>query len=116
MSMLTYREKYSSLQQELWHGFTLIVRQGASFPELLDVVYPLGIQREGLSHDSEGRCWFYASKLLAMPDYQLHLGEDLIVGTTPVRFVDSKHQVHELEPDITDLYWLASVLDTAEPL
>lgn len=114
--MSAYREKYSSLQQELWRDFTRLVRQGAVFPELLDVVYPIGMQREGLSRDSEGRCWFYASKLLAIPDYQLHQGEDLIVATTPVLFMGTDNQLHELEPDIADLYWLASVLDTARPL
>lgn len=114
--MTTYREKYSCLQQELWTAFTLLVRQGAIFPELLDVVYPLGIQKQGLARDSEGRYWFYTYKLLAIPDYQLHQGEDLIVGTSHIRFMDSNHQVHELEPDIADLYWLASLLDAARPI
>lgn len=111
---MTYREKYTSLQQELWVNFTLLVRQGAIFPELQDVAYALHVQSEGLSRDSEGRCWFYASRLLPMPDYQLHQGEDLIVATTPVRFIDTNNQVHELEPDIADLYWLSGLLDAAK--
>lgn len=114
--MSTYLEKYSTLQEELWADFTQLVRQGAIFPELQDVAYPLDIQPKGMSRYTDGRCWFYATRLLATPDYQLHLGEDLIVGTSPVRFMDTEHQVHELEPDILDLYWLASLLDAAKPI
>ena len=111
---MNYFEKYLALRDELWKGFEELVRNGATFSELLDVTYPRGMNPEGLSKNTEGDSWFHARQLLADPEYNLHIGENLIVGTSEVTFVDTHRKKHKLEPDILDLYWLSELLDKNE--
>lgn len=99
---------------ELWKGFEQLVRKGAIFPALLDVTYPRGENPVGLSVDSEGNSWFLAKELLAEPKYNLHFGEDLIIATSKVTFIDTEGKKHNLEPDILDLYWLSELLNKNE--
>lgn len=111
---MSYFEEYIALRQKMWADFESIVRKGAQFPELLDVCYPIGKNPHGLSINTEGRCWFYATELIANSNYELHEGEDLIVATHEVTFIDTNDNTHVLEPDILDLYWLAELLDGAK--
>jgi hypothetical protein len=111
---MTYFEQYITLRQNLWTNFEKLVRKGAAFPALLDVCYPIAKNPQGLSVNTEGRAWFYATHLLANSDYTLHEGDDLIVATHKVTFMDTNDNTHILEPDILDLYWLAELLDGAE--
>ena len=111
---MSFFEQYITLRQNLWNHFEQIVRKGAEFPELLDVRYPIGKNPHGLSVDTEGRAWFYATHLLDNPNYELHEGEDLIVATHKVTFMDTNDNTHVIEPDILDLYWLAELLDGAK--
>jgi len=114
---MKYHDKYLQLREELWREFEALVRRGATFPELLDVTYPSShpaeLRPQGLPVDSEGNPWFYARALERNPQYNLHWGEDLIVGTSKVIFIASDGQRHEIEPDILDLYWLSALLDSA---
>ena len=111
---MKYHDKYMELRDELWKEFESLVRGGAAFPELLDVSYPRGVNPQGLSIDTEGNSWFYAKALEKKPEYKLHKGEDMIVGTNQVVFIGSNDQRHVLEPDDLDLYWLSVLLDGAE--
>ncbi len=102
------------LQEEWKYKFESIVRNGASFPSLISVEYPFGINPIGLSKTTEGRSWFFAKVIKANPNYQLEIGEDIVVAYGDVEFIDSEGNSHVLEPDLTDLYWVAEVLDNAE--
>lgn len=108
---MKYFDKYIALREELWKEFEKLVRKGARFPELLDVVYPKGKNPAGLSTTTDGDSWFYAKELLADSNYNLHIGEDIIVETTKVTFLDTNGKKHQVEPDILDLYWLSELLD-----
>ena len=110
---MKFHKKYLELRNELWKEFESQVRKGATFPELLDVAYPSGKNPPGLSVDTDGNSWFYAKALEKNPEYKLHSGEDLMVGTNKVTFVDTNDQRHEVEPDDLDLYWLSKLLDGA---
>lgn len=111
---MNYFSTYLAFRSELWTAFEQLVRQGARFPQLQDVSYPQGENPAGLSVSTEGKSWFYATELLADPAYHLLVGEDLIVGTSPVTFLDTNEKTHQLEPDILDLYWLSELLDKSE--
>jgi len=108
-----YFSRYLALRDEIWIAFEALVRRGARFPELADVTYPRGVNPAGLSRDTEGNSWFYANELLANPSYQLHRGEDLIVASNAVVFIDEAGTHHRLEPDTLDIHWLAQLLDAA---
>ena len=110
----TYLARYLALRDEIWIAFEALVRRGARFPALADVTYPRGINPPGLSRDTDGNSWFYASALMANPEYQLHHGEDLIVGANPVVFIDQAEPQHRIEPNTIDVYWLAQLLDAAD--
>jgi UTP-glucose-1-phosphate uridylyltransferase len=111
---MKYFNKYIALREELWNAFEQLVRKGAEFPELIEVSYPKGENPEGLSITTDGDSWFYAKSLIANPSYNLHLGEDIIVATSPVTFMDIDDNTHTIEPDILDLYWLSELLDKSE--
>ena len=111
---MKYFDKYISLRVELWREFENLVKRGAKFPELLDVIYPRGENPKGLSLTTEGDSWFYAKELIADPNYSLHIGEDIIVASSQVTFIDTDSQRHKIEPDILDLYWLSELLDNNE--
>lgn len=106
-------KRYLKLREEMWNAFDLLVKKGAKFPELIDVYYPIGTNPEGLMLTTDGRSKFLAKELVANPKYQMHIGEDMIVGTGLVTFIDVRGNHRELEPDITDTYWLAELLDGA---
>jgi hypothetical protein len=108
---MKYLDRYMAFREELWKEFEDLVREGTRFPELLDVTYPRGENPIGLSIDADGDSWFYSKELLADPGYKLHIGEDLIVATRKVTFIDTEDKKHRLEPDILDLYWLSELLD-----
>ena len=95
----------------MWSAFEALVRKGATFPHLQDVTYPRGENPKGVSLNSDGDSWFYAQALVANQEYQLHKGEDIIIGTNKVTFIDTNEKEHTLEPDILDLYWLSELLD-----
>lgn len=109
-----YFDEYIALREKLWNEFEKLVRKGAKFPELLDVTYPRGINPDGLSIDTDGDSWFMAKELVANPDYVLHIGEDLIVGTGEVEFISTTGQHHKLVPDILDLHFVSQCLDGAK--
>lgn len=111
---MKYFNRYITLREELWKGFEELVRQGARFPELLFVTHPREENPIGLSVTTDGDNWFYAKELVADPEYNLHIGEDLIVATSEVTFIDTEGKKHRLEPDILDLYWLSELLDKNE--
>lgn len=111
---MKYFDKYIKLREELWQEFEKLVRKGARFPELLEVIYPIGINPTGLSKTTEGNSWFYATELIANPNYNLHIGEDIITETTKVTFKDTNGKTQNLEPDILDLYWLSELLDKSK--
>ena len=113
---MKYFDKYISFREELWVEFENLVRIGAKFPKWLDVTYPRGENPKGLSLTTEGDSWFYAKELIADPDYSLHIGEDIIVGTSQVTFIDTDGKRHQIEPDILDLYWLSELLDNNEEI
>lgn len=110
---MKYYERYIKLRDDAWRAFEALVRQGAVFPALSAVTCPRGVRPPGLAINAQGDSWFYAKALKANPDYKLHIGEDLIVGTTPVVFIDAEGMSREVEPDILDLYWLSQLLDGA---
>lgn len=113
--MKKYQERLYNLQTELWVKFEALVKTGALLPSI-SVEYPRGINPKGLYVDSEGISYFLASKLIANPNYILNNGEDLIISTNIVEFVDVEENTHKLEPNIIDLDWLAELIDTATPL
>jgi|GEM_PF-4708946 len=109
-----YQDHLYKFQKELWKEFEKLVKVGAKL-QATSVSYPIGINPDGLSRDSENRSYFLATELKSNPNYVLNIGEDLIVGTGIVEFKDSDGNSHRLEPDIVDLYWLAEIVDTAMP-
>jgi hypothetical protein len=110
---MSYFAKYIELREELWKKFEDLVRTGCSFPSLLNVDYPPGINIPGLSKTTEGNCYFLAKSLKANPSYALHIGQDIIVGVNKVVFFDIENIERELEPDTLDLYWLSELVDQA---
>ena len=110
---MSYHQKYLRLREELWEQFAALVQVGASFPELIDVTYPHGVNPAHLPVDTEGRSWIQARSINSQPGYVLHRGEDLIIGTNPVTFVDTEGKPHQIEPDSLDIYWLSTLLDAA---
>lgn len=113
---MKYFDKYKSFREELWIEFENLVKKGAKFPELLDVTYPRGENPIGLPLTTDGDSWFYAKELIADPDFSLHIGEDIIVGTSQVTFIDNYGKRHQIEPDILDLYWLSQLLDSYDKI
>ena len=112
---MSHLQQVLALRSSLWADFAALVRRGADFPQLREVFYPVGAHAPGLGRCTDGRYWFYATRLLANPQYRLLEGEDLIVGAGRVVFLDTDGRRHELEPDILDLIWLAETLDEAQP-
>jgi len=110
---MNFFDRYIKFREELWAEFDAMVKQGAKFPELIDVTYPYGEKYEDLIIDSDGRYSFLAKELVPDPDYQMHIGVDIIVATGNVTFIDSMGQRRTLEPDIIDTYWLCQFLDAA---
>ena len=108
---MKYVDKYNKLRGELWEQFQLLVRSGATLPTLVSTVYPKGINPDGLSIDTDGQSWFYAKEIIKDDNYNLNLGEDIIVGIQKVKFKDIDNRVHEITPDNLDLYWLCEILD-----
>lgn len=106
-------DRYLAFRESLWSEFAALVRRGGVFPELFDVTCPRGMHPPGLGRTTQGDSWFYAKRLVADPDYVLHLGEDLIVATGEVTFEDADGVLRRIEPDILDLYWLSEMLDHA---
>jgi len=113
---MKYLDRYIKLRDEIWAEFEKLVRKGARFPTALDVTYPRGKNPDGLAVDSEGDSYICAIEVRADPQYQLHIGEGLIVGTSKVTFVDLEGNAHKIEPDILDTYWLCQCLDEARGL
>jgi hypothetical protein len=111
---MKYFDRYIALRDELWNEFEKLVRKGVKFPELLDVTYPRGENPKGLSLNTDGDSWFYAKELMANPQYNLHIGEDLIVATSLVTFIGVDGKEYQLEPDILDLHWLCELIDKNE--
>lgn len=108
---MEYFDRYIKFREELWSKFEIVVREGITFPELLDVTYPKGENPKGVSVNTDGNSWFYAKELLADSDYNLHIGEDIIIATSKVTFIDAKGRKREIEPDILNLYFLSKLLD-----
>ena len=111
---MDFKTRYLALRDDLWQQFEALVKVGAHFPQWLTVTYPKGENPSGLSKTTEGDSWFFAIRLLPDPNFVLHVGEDLIVDTNPVTFVDVNGKKHLLKPDILDLYWLSEILDEKE--
>jgi hypothetical protein len=110
VACMKYIDKYLSLREELWTEFEKMVRTGASFHGSTDTCIK-GYNPVELPKTTEGDSWFLAKEIIADPDYVLHLGEDIIVGTGEVDFRDTEGTVYRIEPDILDLLWLADLLD-----
>lgn len=109
---MNYLDKYLEYRDELWEEFERTVRKGAELDIITAVYYPRGVKVRGLPTNTEGQRWFYAKEIIANPEYNLHIGKDLIVGTGKVTFVDAEDgRKHTLEPDILDTYWICELLD-----
>ena len=108
---MKYIEKYIELREELWKEFESTVKTGAKLPTLVSTVYPIGINPPNLSVDTDGQSWFYAKEIIKDENYQLHIGEDIIVGTNKIKIIDTDNEIHVIEPDTLDLYWLSEILD-----
>ena len=108
---MKYHDRYLGFREELWQAFDQLVRKGATFSVPVDVRYPYGENPPELLLDTEGRSSFLAKGIKANSDYELHVGEDIIVGTGRVVFIDWYDTECELEPDILDLSWLSELLD-----
>ena len=113
---MKHLDKYLEYRAELWSEFENLVRQGAKFSEVVFVRYPRGENPKGLSLTTEGDSWFHANELVANPNYKLHIGVDIIVGTTPVTFLDLDDKPYLVEPDILDIHWLCELLDAHEKI
>ena len=111
--MENFKKEYSDLRDRMWKSFDDLVRKGAKL-RTVDTRYPRGINPPGLDTCSEGDSYFLAAEIVADPHYNLHQGEDIIVGTGKVKFKDYDGNTHTIEPDILDLYWLAEILDPSE--
>jgi hypothetical protein len=111
---MNYFDKYIKLRDELWSEFESLVKVGAKFQNLLDVNYPRGQNPIGLSKTTDGDSWFFATEIVANAKYKLQIGEDLIVGTGKVTFIDVDGKKHKIEPDILDLFWLSNLIDNAQ--
>ena len=116
---MSYKNNYIEFEKLLWEEFEKQVKKGAKFPTLLDVTYPKGINPKGLDIDTDGNSWFFAKELIKNTNYKLkpELNEkDIIIDFNHVQFIDSKGQSHLIEPNVTDLYWLCELLDSAKEL
>ncbi len=116
MKKTKYIDKYLELREEIWSAFEKLVRKGAIFNFTVDFKCSQGIEAVGVRSDTEGNYWFQATELVADPKYNLHIGEDLIVGTSKITIIfGNKKQIkHTIEPDILDLYWLCNLLDSVD--
>jgi hypothetical protein len=110
---MNYLDKVYKLRQELLDKFDLIVKKGAKFPTLIDVEYPYGNNPEGMMTTTEGRSTFLAKEIVANSKYNMFVGEDIIVSSGIVEFIESEGTKHLIEPDTEDLYWMAIVVDEA---
>ena len=114
---MIYTDRYIEFEEELWNKFELLVREGAKFPSLVDVTYPKGINPQGLIKDTDGRSSFLAKELVQDSNYKLKADineNDIIVDFNKVKFIDSNNNVHQIEPDVIDLYWICQILDSAK--
>ncbi len=109
--MKNFKKRLYSFQDELWEEFNELVKKGAKISA--HVRYPRRVNPPGLMLDTEDYSYFLATEIIANPHYKMHLGEDLIIGTGKVEFVDSNGNTHIIEPEITDLHWLVEVLEYA---
>ena len=108
---MKYIDKYIKLRNELWSEFESTVRTGAKLPTLVSTVYPIGINPPNISIDTDGQSWFLAKEIVKDENYELHIGEDIIVNTNNIKIIDSDNNIHEIKPDTLDLYWLSEILD-----
>ena len=113
---MNYIDRYYQFRDEVWAKFEDTVKKGAVLFEITEVTYPRGINVKGLSKTTNGDCWFYAKSIIANPKYVMHLGEDIIIGTGKVTFVDIENKHHSLEPDIVNLDWLCKLIDNTKPV
>lgn len=111
---MKYLNRYIDLQDHLWQDFEKLVQKGAKFPELIEVTYPYGINPFGLAQGTGGERWFLAKEIVANPTYKLHENDNLITSAEKVTFMDVDGNFHTLEPDDTDMLWLAQLLDGVE--
>lgn len=110
---MKFHDRYMELRTQLWDEFERLVKRGARFMPFVDVTCPKGVHPEGLSKNTEGESWFYAKGLVSNPTYKLHAGEDFVVATNSVVFIDINGRAHEFTPNVLDLYWLSELLDSA---
>jgi len=110
---MKYLNQYIELQDRLWQAFEKLVQKGAHFPELIEVTYPFGSDPFDRSQATGGESWFLAKEIVANPSYQLHCNDNLLISAEKVTFIDVEGNRHTLEPDDTDMLWLAQLLDGA---
>ena len=108
--MNNFKKEYLQLRERMWQSFEELVRKGAKLTAV-DTCYPRGVNPPDLITCSEGDSYFLAMEIIANENYGLHQGEDIIVGTNEVQFKDSDGNIHTIEPDILNLYWLSEILD-----
>jgi hypothetical protein len=107
-------DQYFDLRSRMWSAFEQLVRQGGRFTVPVDTFYPHGVAAPGLPVTTEKQSYFLSRELVADHDYSLHIGEDLIVGSGEVTFIDTDGRQHMIEPDILDLHWLAEIFRYCE--
>lgn len=111
---MKYLNQYIHFQDQLWQAFEKLVQKGAKFPELIEVTYPFGINPFGMTQTIGGESWFLAKEIVANPQYKLHENDNLNASAEKVTFMDIDGNYHTLEPDDTDMLWLAQLLDGVE--
>ena len=108
---MKYIDQYIELQDYLWTAFEKLVQKGAKFPELIEVTFPYKTTSLGIEQETGGESWFLAQEIIANPTYKLHKVDDFLFSVQPVTFIDFEGNHHTLEPDHTNMLWLAQILD-----
>ncbi len=109
-----YIDKYYKLRDEIWTEFENLVRKGAIFDYTVEFKCPRGVNPIGGTLDTEGDSWFKVTEIVADPEYKLHVGTDLMVGTSQVTIIfgKKKRKKYTIAPDIFALDWLCEMLDS----
>ena len=99
---MSYSKRLYELQDELWAEFEKLVRNGADLP-LTMIHYP------------DGKENFDAIAIVKDEKYNLKKKMGILTGVNKVTFIDSFDRKHTIEPDLTDIFFIADLLDSANP-
>jgi hypothetical protein len=111
-----HRSKLYQLQEEMMDLFEKLVFTGVKFPYPMDVLVSAQEKPASAQETIGGPSVFQSTGIVANPNYKMKIGENLTVAYGQVEFETEEDGIVSIEPELTDLHWLAELLDCAELL